>query len=78
MYRWVDGTRLSNYAQSWIAWSEYTAKPAFAASFAAVLASHDADVDDMSVAVEQFLLTEAIGIGVVKKQIIKAAANPNK
>jgi hypothetical protein len=32
----------------------------------------------MSVAVEIFFLTEAIGLGVVSKQLIKAAANPNR
>jgi hypothetical protein len=59
--------RLSDYAHSWIAWNEHTATASFAASFAAVLAAHDADVDAMSVAVESFLLTEAIAAGVVKQ-----------
>jgi hypothetical protein len=56
VYRWVDGTRLSNYSHSWRAWSEYTDNPAFAAAFNAVIAAHTADVDQLSLAVENFLL----------------------
>jgi hypothetical protein len=78
VYRWVDGTSLSDYSTSWVAWSEHTAKPAFGAAFNEVLSSNPTDVDALSLAVENFLLNEAIGVGVVVKQTIKAAANPNR
>jgi hypothetical protein len=78
VYRWVDGTRLSNYSHSWRAWSQHTATPEFAQQFSVVLTTHAASVDDMAFAVEQFLLNEAIKCNVVIKQHIKAAANPNR
>jgi hypothetical protein len=78
VYRWVEGSSLTDYSSSWVSWCKRTDTPEFADAFAAVVDSHQHDVDALATAVESFLLTEAIAWGVVTKQEIKAAANPNK
>lgn len=78
MYRWVEGTRLTDYSHSWRAWQQYTDTAAFVSAFNAVIDSHPDDVDALATAVESFLLSEAIAKGVVVQQRIKTAANPNK
>ncbi len=56
VYRWVDGSSLSDYSKSWRAWNEYTDRPEFAADFDAVIDAHAHDVESLSSVVEHFLL----------------------
>lgn len=78
VYRWVDGTRLTDYSWSWRAWEQRTDTAEFADALTAIVDAQHVDVDALAFAVENFLLDEAIALGVVKKSIIRPASNPNK
>ena len=78
VYRWVEGTRLSDYSHSWVAWSRYTDTPDFATEFTAVVNSFNGDIDALADKVESFLLSSALSCGVITKQVIRPAANPNR
>ncbi len=78
VYRWVEGTNLADYSHSWRAWNRYTASLGFASEFEAVIDAHTGDLDELTAAVESFLLRNALAAGVVTKQHRFVAANPNK
>ncbi len=78
VYRWVDGSSLSDYSRSWRAWNEFTDQPCFAAEFDSVIDAHCNDVESLASAVESFLLRKAVECGVVVRQIRFVASNPNK
>ena len=67
VYRWVDGSSLSDYSRSWRAWNEYTDSLDFAAEFDAVIDAHCSDTESLASAVEQFLLRKAVECGVVTR-----------
>ncbi len=52
VYRWVDGSSLSDYSRSWRAWNEFTDSPDFAAEFDAVIDAHCTDTESLASAVE--------------------------
>jgi hypothetical protein len=52
VYRWIEGTRLSDYSVSWRAWAEHTNSITFAVDFDAIVKQHAQDIDALSLAVE--------------------------
>lgn len=78
VYRWVDGTSLSNYSDSWRAWEQHTDTQEFAQKLSDVANCHVGNIDELSHNVEQLLIDEALAVGVVKKVVLKHAPNPNK
>lgn len=78
VYRWVDGTSLSDYAVSWQKWRSHTDSQDFAVQFQTILDTWQGDIDALSDKVENFLLTEALARNVVKRVDLKPAANPNR
>ena len=52
VYRWVDGSSLSDYSRSWRVWNEYTDQPCFAAEFDSVIDAHCNDIESLALAVE--------------------------
>ena len=51
-YRWIEGTRLTEYSCSWRAWESYTDKPDFAAQLTEIVDAPHANVDALAQAVE--------------------------
>jgi hypothetical protein len=78
VYRWVDGSSLADYSHTWRAWNRHTDSPEFAAAFTAVLDTHVGDQDLLTSRVEFFFLEQALVCGVIKRQVRRAASNPNK
>jgi hypothetical protein len=56
VYRWVDGTRLTDYSCSWRAWEKHTDSDDFVTPLTAIVDAPHADVDALALAVESFIL----------------------
>jgi hypothetical protein len=52
VYRWIDGTRLTDYSCSWRAWEQRTDTAEFAAALTAIVDAPHRDVDALAFAVE--------------------------
>lgn len=48
VYRWVDGTALDNYSDSWKAWERHTDTVEFTQKLAEVANRHPDNIDDMA------------------------------
>lgn len=63
----MEGTSLADYSTSWRTWQNHTDDPRFAARLANIVESNGHDVERMHACVENFLLHEALGAGVLKQ-----------
>ena len=78
VYRWVEGTRVNNYATSANAWLEFTQRPAFVEGLQNLVNDAGKNNEDRAAAVEEFVLQQAVTAGVVKKIATTRPKNPNK
>jgi hypothetical protein len=56
LYKWVDGTGVSNYAKSAQSWLEFTQRPGFVESLQTIVNATDTNNDERAAAVETFIL----------------------
>lgn len=56
VYKWVEGTSLSSYSESWRAWNRHTDTESFAQAFHAIIDQHESDVEQLATATESFLI----------------------
>ena len=59
-------------------WKEYTASKEFGEAFEEVMKQHHGDNETRSAYMEQFLIDQALKIGVARRQTKHVAANPNR
>jgi hypothetical protein len=78
MYRWIEGTRVNNYATSAKVWLEFTQRPAFVENLQTLINDQEKSNEDRAAAVEEFILEAATTAGVVKKITLTRPKNPNK
>ena len=78
IYKWDEGTCVSNYADAASKWKHYTESEAFQAKFSELVDDVSITNDIRAARVEAFLLDEALAAGVVKKVEMKEPKNPNK
>jgi hypothetical protein len=59
-------------------WKEHTASQEFAEAFKRVSKQYKKDNEMRSAKIEDFLIEQALAVGVVKKKTTRIAANPNR
>jgi hypothetical protein len=52
MYRWIEGTRVNNYATSAKVWLEFTQRPAFVEEMQTLINDQEKSNEDRAAAVE--------------------------
>jgi hypothetical protein len=69
---------VEKYMESAREWKEHTASDEFADAFIQVMKDNAHDNELRSAKVEEFLISQALKIGVVKQKKTRIAANPNR
>jgi hypothetical protein len=59
-------------------WKEHTATQGFAEAFMSVCEQYKEDDETRSVKLEEFLIEQALAVGVARRKIPRIAANPNR
>jgi hypothetical protein len=77
-YKWQEGTTVYNYAQAGKTWAEHTDTVEFQSALLTIVNDPSLSNSARSDAVEAFLLTEAVDLGVVKEVVRSTPHNPNK
>lgn len=77
-YKWINGENVKDYASSGDKWRQHTNTREFAAQMNTIVEDEDISNCARASKFEQFLLAEAVKLGVVKKVEFTAAKNPNK
>jgi hypothetical protein len=59
-------------------WKEHTATQEFAGAFKNVCEQYKEDNETRSIKIEEFLIEQALAVGVARRKIPRIAANPNR
>jgi hypothetical protein len=59
-------------------WKEHTATQEFAGAFKNVCEQYKEDNETRSIKLEEFLIEQALAVGVARRKIPRIAANPNR
>lgn len=77
-YKWIAGENVKEYSGSGDKWRQYTNTEEFAESMNKIVENEDISNSARASQVEQFILDQAVKVGVIKKVEVTSAKNPNK
>ena len=77
-YKWIAGENLGEYTSSAKKWKEHTSTAQFTDAFQQIMTKYDDDNDMRAQQIEDFLINEAVEIGILSSHNINTSRNPNK
>ena len=78
IYKWNEGTNISNYGKSAQIWTAHTQEATFIEGMQTIIQDTNLNNNRRATAMEEYIIKEAIDIGVVKEIKISHPKNPNK